>query len=135
MDYYNNHYKKLAREVQDFSQKWELNGTEHSFLKYVSRCYYKDYSQALTKADWFYNGETKNGTITREAVRVKSREFRNDLLLYVIENDLTEWQCDALFSFFKRKFRETDVALELGKAEFNKLRENNEVSSKIDFSS
>ena len=133
MEYYNNHYKRLTREVQDFSQQWELNGTEHSFLKYVSRCRYKNKHEDLVKANWFYNGETKNGTIVRDSVRLKTREFRNDLLLYVIENDLTEWQCEALFSFFKRRFRETDVALEKGKEEFSKLRENGQLPSQINF--
>ena len=79
MEYHNNHYKQLKIEVQDFSQKWDLNGTEHSFLKYVSRCKFKNKDQDLVKANWFYNGETKNGTITREAIKIRAKEFFLDL--------------------------------------------------------
>lgn len=133
MEYHNKHYKQLKTEVQDFSQKWDLNGTEHSFLKYVSRCRFKNKDQDLVKANWFYNGETKNGTITRDAVKIKPRLFYFDLMAYCMDNDFTDWQNEALFSFFKRRFREVDVALEDGKKEFSELREGGEPSCKIEF--
>ena len=133
MEYYNSHYKRVSIEVQDFSQKWVLNGTEHSFLKYISRCYFKNKTQDLVKAQWFYRGETKNGTATRDAIGLKTREFRTDLLLYVIENDLTEWQCDALFGFFKRRFRDVDAAIEEGKREFASATESSSTIGTIEF--
>lgn len=118
------HYRDLEIEVQDFSQKWELNGTEHSFLKYISRCYKKNKDKDVIKAWWFAFGETKNGTKPQEAVGSKSDTFILELLNYCSVNRLESWQTKVLINYFNREFNEVSKLLQTGIQQFKGIEEN-----------
>ena len=108
------HYRDLKIEVQDFSQKHSLNGTEHSFLKYVSRCYAKNKEEDLKKAWWFTFGETKNGTKPQDSIRERDEIFTKDLLVYCYANEFQDWQIRSLVSYFNREFGDVKTFLEKG---------------------
>lgn len=122
------HYRGLKIEVQDFSQKHDLNGTEHSFLKYVSRCYAKNLDIDISdKAWWFVFGETTSGTKPQDAIRAKDENFIRDLLFYCYANDFKEWQVKVLVAYFNREFADVKRFLEQGIEDLQRYRESESI--------
>jgi len=121
------HYRDLKIEVQDFSQKHELNGTEHSFLKYVSRCYRKNLEKDLQKAWWFTFGETSSGVKPQDSIRAKEENFIRDLLFYCYANEFEEWQVKVLVAYFNREFTDVKRFLEQGTEDLQRYRESESI--------
>jgi hypothetical protein len=135
---HNKHYIGFDYEPLDFILKFDLNFVEGSFLKYITR--YERKGEAfkdLDKANFYYRGETGGTQYTMDAVRNRTndKDFRFELFEYCNVNGLNDWQNEALFNYFTRKFVETDRAISKLKKSLREYKEHTEKVERFTFSS